>query len=133
MNTDGSNKQKIEGLHSFMVKYNPATRRAAYLTQQPDNKLLLYDWDKKTTVVLLEQGDIKGLLYTSEGKPRLSIISIAHLNDSERMFFVTIFLGELLAWMRSQPGTGSLRALFYMDEVYGYFHRLPSRRLSHRC
>lgn len=65
--------------------------------------------------------DIKGLLYTSEGKPRLSILSIAHLNDSERMFFVTIFLGELLAWMRAQPGTGSLRALFYMDEVYGYF------------
>ena len=65
--------------------------------------------------------DIKGLLYTSDGKPRLSIISIAHLNDSERMFFVTIFLGELLAWMRAQPGTGSLRAIFYMDEVYGYF------------
>ena len=65
--------------------------------------------------------DIKGLLYTSEGKPRLSIISIAHLNDSERMFFVTIFLGELLAWMRAQPGTGSLRAIFYMDEIYGYF------------
>lgn len=65
--------------------------------------------------------DIKGLLYTSEGKPRLSILSIAHLNDAERMFFVTIFLGELLAWMRAQPGTGSLRALFYMDEVYGYF------------
>ncbi len=65
--------------------------------------------------------DIKSLLYNSEGKPRLSIISIAHLNDSERMFFVTILLGELLAWMRAQPGTGSLRALFYMDEVYGYF------------
>ena len=65
--------------------------------------------------------DIKGMLYTAEGKPRLSIISIAHLNDSERMFFVTIFLGELLAWMRAQPGTGSLRAVFYMDEVYGYF------------
>jgi hypothetical protein len=65
--------------------------------------------------------DIKNLLYTGEGKPRLSIISIAHLNDSERMFFVTILLGELLSWMRAQPGTGSLRALFYMDEVYGYF------------
>lgn len=65
--------------------------------------------------------DIKGLLYNADGKPRLSIISIAHLNDSERMFFVTILLGELLAWMRAQPGTGSLRALFYMDEVYGYF------------
>lgn len=65
--------------------------------------------------------DIKSLLYTADGSPRQSIISIAHLNDSERMFFVTILLGELLSWMRSQPGTSSLRALFYMDEVFGYF------------
>ena len=65
--------------------------------------------------------DIKSLLYTCHGKPRLSIISIAHLNDTERMFFVTILLNELLSWMRTQPGTSSLRALFYMDEVYGYF------------
>lgn len=65
--------------------------------------------------------DIKKLLYTSEGKPRLSILSIAHLNDAERMFFVTMLLGELLSWMRAQPGTGSLRAIFYMDEVFGYF------------
>ncbi|MEZ6153472.1 MAG: ATP-binding protein [Pirellulaceae bacterium] len=67
------------------------------------------------------QLDIKKLLYTDQGKPRLSIISIAHLSDSERMFFVTILLNELLGWMRTQPGTSSLRALFYMDEVYGYF------------
>ena len=65
--------------------------------------------------------NIKNLLYTPDGKPKLSIISIAHLNDAERMFFVTIMLGELLSWMRAQPGTSSLRALFYMDEVYGYF------------
>ena len=65
--------------------------------------------------------DIKRLLYTADGKPRLSILSISHLNDAERMFFVTILLGELLSWMRSQPGTGSLRAIFYMDEVFGYF------------
>jgi hypothetical protein len=65
--------------------------------------------------------DIRRLLYTDQGKPRLSIISIAHLSDPERMFFVTMLLNELLAWMRMQPGTGSLRAIFYMDEVYGYF------------
>ncbi len=65
--------------------------------------------------------DIKSLLHTQKGKPRLSIISIAHLSDSERMFFVTILLNEMLAWMRSQPGTTSLRALLYMDEIYGYF------------
>ncbi|MDD4270272.1 MAG: ATP-binding protein [Pirellulales bacterium] len=65
--------------------------------------------------------DIQRLLYTPEGKPRLSIISIAHLSDAERMFFVTILLGEMISWMRSQSGTTSLRAVFYMDEVFGYF------------
>lgn len=64
---------------------------------------------------------IKRLLYTPAGKPRISILSIAHLTDTERMFFLTILLNELLAWMRTQSGTSSLRALFYMDEVAGYF------------
>src|SRR5579872_5882039 len=65
--------------------------------------------------------DVQRLLYTNAGKPRLSIISIAHLSDAERMFFVTIVLNEVVAWMRTQAGTSSLRALFYMDEVFGYF------------
>jgi hypothetical protein len=65
--------------------------------------------------------DIQNLLYTAEGKPRIAIISIAHLNDAERMFVVTLIANELVAWMRRQPGTTSLRALFYMDEVFGFF------------
>ncbi|MBN2293089.1 MAG: ATP-binding protein [Pirellulales bacterium] len=65
--------------------------------------------------------DINHLLYTSSGKPRLSIISIAHLTESKRMFFVTILLNAVVAWTRSQQGTSSLRALLYMDEVFGYF------------
>jgi hypothetical protein len=65
--------------------------------------------------------DIQRLLYTPAGKPRLSILSIAHLSEAERMFFVTILLNEVVAWMRSQSGTSSLRALLYMDEVFGYF------------
>jgi hypothetical protein len=65
--------------------------------------------------------DVQRLLWTPDGKPRLSILSIAHLSDAERMFFVTIFLNEVLAWMRSQTGTSSLRCLLYMDEVFGYF------------
>jgi len=65
--------------------------------------------------------DVGRLLYTPQGKPRLSILSIAHLADAERMFFITILLNEVLAWVRSQPGTSSLRALLYMDEVAGYF------------
>jgi hypothetical protein len=65
--------------------------------------------------------DIARLLYTPEGKPRLCVLSIAHLSDGERMFFVTLLLSELIAWMRAQPGTQSLRALLYMDEIFGYF------------
>lgn len=65
--------------------------------------------------------DIGRLLYTPQGKPRISILSISHLNDSERMSFVTLLLNEIISWMRTQPGTASLRALLYMDEIYGYF------------
>jgi hypothetical protein len=65
--------------------------------------------------------DAQRLLFTADGKPRISIISIAHLNDAERMFVVTLVLNELIAWMRSQSGTSSLRAIFYMDEIFGYF------------
>jgi hypothetical protein len=65
--------------------------------------------------------DAQRLLFTAEGKPRISILSVAHLDDAERMFIVTLVLNELLAWMRSQSGTSSLRALFYMDEIFGYF------------
>lgn len=64
---------------------------------------------------------ISKLLHTAEGKPRLSILSIAHLSEQERMFFVTILLNEVVAWMRTQSGTSSLRAILYMDEVAGYF------------
>ena len=64
--------------------------------------------------------DIARLLHTPGGKPRVSVLSIAHLSESERMFFVTMLLNELIAWMRSQSGTSTLRAILYMDEVYGY-------------
>ena len=65
--------------------------------------------------------NIKELLHTPKGKPCISILSIAHLSDTERMFFVTILLNEILTWMRGQSGTSSLRAILYMDEVFGYF------------
>jgi hypothetical protein len=68
-----------------------------------------------------ESLDIDHLLYTAEGKPRVSILSISHLDDSQRMFFVSMLLNQLIAWMRGQSGTSSLRAIFYMDEMFGYF------------
>jgi hypothetical protein len=65
--------------------------------------------------------DAQRLLFTPEGKPRISVISIAHLNDAERMFIVTLVLNEVIAWMRNQSGTSSLRAILYMDEIFGFF------------
>src|SRR5882672_10864954 len=65
--------------------------------------------------------DIQQILHTPEGKPRVAIFSIAHLSDAERMFFVSLLLNQTLGWMRTQSGTTSLRALLYMDEIFGYF------------
>lgn len=68
-----------------------------------------------------ESLDPAAFLYTASGKPRVCVFSIAHLSDTERMFFVSLLLGQTLSWMRSQSGTTSLRALLYMDEIFGYF------------
>lgn len=68
-----------------------------------------------------EDLDFGRFLHTDSGKPRVSIFSIAHLGDSERMFFVTLLLTQALSWMRAQSGTTSLRAILYMDEIFGYF------------
>lgn len=65
--------------------------------------------------------DVSALLRAPDGRPRLSIVSIAHLGEAERMFVVTRLLTEIVSWMRTQSGSPSLRALVYMDEVFGYF------------
>ncbi len=64
--------------------------------------------------------DIPSLLFTAAGRPRVAVLSIAHLGDAERMFFVTLLLQEVVTWTRTQAGTSSLRAIIYMDEVSGY-------------
>jgi hypothetical protein len=65
--------------------------------------------------------DIGNMLYTPSGRPRMAIVSIAHLSEAERMFFVSLLLNEVVGWVRSQPGTTSLRAILYMDEIFGFF------------
>src|SRR3990170_1815457 len=75
--------------------------------------------------------DVGGLLYTPEGKPRVAVVYIAHLSDAERMFFVSLLLNQVLGWMRAQSGTTSLRAILYMDEIFGFFPPVadpPSKR-----
>lgn len=65
--------------------------------------------------------DVDKLLHSSNGKPRVSIFYIAHLNDAQRMFFVSLLLNQIVGWMRTQSGTTSLRSILYIDEVFGYF------------
>ncbi len=64
--------------------------------------------------------DVASLLFTPEGRPRHSVFYLAHLSDAERMFFVTILFSAVETWMRTQSGAASLRALLYMDEIFGY-------------
>jgi len=64
--------------------------------------------------------DIGRLLWTPDGRPRVAVVSIAHLADAQRMAFVTLLAGATVSWMRSQGGTSALKALFLMDEVFGY-------------
>jgi len=69
--------------------------------------------------------DIQSLLYLPDGRARVSIFYTAHLNDTERQFFMTLLLENMLSWMRMQSGTTSLRALLYIDEMFGYFPPYP--------
>ena len=67
-----------------------------------------------------EPPDLSTMLFTPEGKPRIAIVSVAHLEDAQRMMAVSLVLNAALEWTRKQGGSSSLRALLYMDEVFGY-------------
>lgn len=64
--------------------------------------------------------DVASLLFMPDGRPRHSVFYLAHLSDPERMFFITLLLASVETWMRTQSGATSLRAILYMDELFGY-------------
>jgi len=64
--------------------------------------------------------DIQEMLYTADGSPRAAIVYLAHLSDEERQFIVTMILSKVVTWMRGMSGATDLRAVVYMDEVFGY-------------
>ena len=70
--------------------------------------------------------DVARLLHAADGRPRLSIVYTAHLSDEERLFVTALLLDKVKTWMRQQGGTSQLRALIYMDEIYGYFPPHPA-------
>lgn len=69
--------------------------------------------------------DMGKLLRTPDGRPRLAVCTLSHLSDAERMFFVSLILNQFVTWMRRQPGTPNLKAIFYFDEIYGYLPPYP--------
>src|SRR4051794_7697454 len=78
-----------------------------------------------STWITGEALDLSRMLYAGD-KPRQLIFYVAHLEDAQRMFFLTLLLEEVLGWTRGQPGTSSLRAILYFDEVYGYLPPYPA-------
>ncbi|MEZ6187091.1 MAG: DUF87 domain-containing protein [Planctomycetota bacterium] len=64
--------------------------------------------------------DPQRLLWTPDGKPRAAVVYLAHLSAEERQFVVALLLGRVASWMQTLPGSADLRALVYMDEVYGF-------------
>lgn len=88
-----------------------------------DLAVLLNNFLASPSFQVWQQGqtlDIASILKSDNGKPRHSIFYIAHLSENERMFFVTLLFAAVETWMRSQRGTGALRALVYFDEIMGY-------------
>jgi hypothetical protein len=55
-----------------------------------------------------------------------TIVSVAHLEDEERMLVLGLLLDQLLAWVRGLPGTTDLRALVLFDEVFGFLPPHPA-------
>lgn len=107
----------FDKLGAFPVDtFFPAKDRMA-LALQVNNILAAPSFDMWRTGQNL---DVANLLFTADGRPRHSVFYLAHLSDSERMFFVTILFSAIETWMRTQPGATSLRALVYMDEIFGY-------------
>ncbi len=51
---DGTNRQKIEGVNATPVKYNAKARKLIYIKSEEENKLMLYDWQTKTAMELLD-------------------------------------------------------------------------------
>ncbi|MGH9369427.1 MAG: hypothetical protein ACRD3M_17370, partial [Thermoanaerobaculia bacterium] len=93
-----------------------------------NNVLSSPDFDTWRTGELLEPGR---LLRDASGRPACNLFYLAHLDDRERMFFVTRFLERFWAWTRTQPGSSGLKTLLYFDEIFGYLPPVaepPSKR-----
>ncbi|HSU28490.1 MAG TPA: hypothetical protein VLJ68_08925 [Chitinophagaceae bacterium] len=63
MNIDGSNRRKLEGIKSSQVKFNPATKKLAYLAPDPEKKIIIFDWQTKKSSVVLDESVFDNLFW----------------------------------------------------------------------
>ena len=61
MRIDSGKKQKLEGINHYQVKYSSVAGMFAYVLEDPENKVVIYDWKNKTTEVLVNDIRIKQL------------------------------------------------------------------------
>lgn len=116
-------KPPIQKLGVFAVDQMIDEKERAELSFQLNNIIASPTFRFWTTGAPLEAGS----LFKKSGNNKLpvNVFYIAHLTDNERMFFVTLLLNEIVYWMRSQPGSGNLKYLVYMDEIFGYLPAYP--------
>lgn len=70
--------------------------------------------------------NIDRLFHAPPGKTPVVIFSVAHLvDDTERTFGISMFLEEMVSWMRKQPGTNDLKSCLILDEMYGVMPPAP--------
>jgi hypothetical protein len=68
-----------------------------------------------------EPVDVDAWLRSPAGKPRVTIVYTSHLEEEQRVFVTALVLNKIVSWVRRQPGSSELKALLYMDEIFGYF------------
>ncbi|WP_437662992.1 helicase HerA-like domain-containing protein [Sorangium sp. So ce1182] len=72
--------------------------------------------------------DVAGWLArdAASGKTPAVIVSVAHLEDDERLLVLGLLFEQLLSWVRGLSGTSDLRALVVFDEVFGFLPPHPA-------
>lgn len=70
--------------------------------------------------------DVAEWVTPRDGKTPIVVISVAHLDDDERVLVLGVLLEEILSWVRTLPGSQRLRALLVFDEVYGFLPPHPA-------
>jgi hypothetical protein len=63
--------------------------------------------------------------YVGVDKPKVSVFTLRHLDETGRQFFASMLLTSILGYMFRAPASNSLRLLVVLDEARGYLPPYP--------